>query len=81
MIRPEALRLGKAPRPGSANALTGTIDSHVFLGGLVELVLALPGGERIKAAASPRELEEAGITLAPNEAVTINVAEKDVVLL
>lgn len=81
MIRPEAIRVRSVPEQSGPNAISGTIHGHVFLGGLIELAIDVPGGERITGVISPRELEEAGVKLIPNAPVYISVAPKDVVLL
>jgi putative spermidine/putrescine transport system ATP-binding protein len=81
LIRPEALRLSKAPIPSAQNSQTVTIKKHVFLGGMVEIDLMLTDGQHLTAVASPRELNEAGIDLTPESSITMSIAPEDVVLL
>ncbi len=81
LIRPEALRLSKAPLPSAQNSQTVLIKKHVFLGGMVEIDLVLTDGQHLTAVASPRELNEADIDLVPENSITISIAPEDVVLL
>jgi putative spermidine/putrescine transport system ATP-binding protein len=81
LIRPEALKLSKAPLPSSQNNQTVLIRKHVFLGGIVEIDLMLTDGQHLTAVASPRELNEAGIHLTPESSITMSIAPEDVVLL
>ncbi|MDH7792013.1 MULTISPECIES: ABC transporter ATP-binding protein [Ochrobactrum] len=81
LIRPEALRLSKAPLPSAQNSQTVIIKKHVFLGGMVEIDLVLPDGQHLTAVASPRELNEANVNLVPENSITISIAPEDVVLL
>ncbi|MGW6780797.1 ABC transporter ATP-binding protein [Brucella pseudogrignonensis] len=81
LIRPEALRLSKAPLPSARNSQSVTLKNHVFLGGVLEIDLMLSDGQHLTAIASPRELNEAGIHLTPETSMTISIAPEDVVLL
>lgn len=81
MIRPEAIRINAASTPAGANQIAAKVDNHVFLGGVVELSLALPGVERITAVATPQDIEQAGITLVPGAPVVITIAPKDVIYM
>lgn len=81
MIRPEALTLSRAPDPSRPNSHPAQITSHVFLGGMIEIGLTLPGGESLTAVASPREVSAAGIDLSAGAPVFIGIAPQDVVLL
>lgn len=81
LIRPEAVRLMRGTVGDGPNQLQARIDHHVFLGGLVELALMLPGGERLTAVASPPELTEAGVALGQTTSVHISIAPEAVVLL
>ncbi|MEJ5082314.1 ABC transporter ATP-binding protein [Ochrobactrum sp. MYb379] len=81
LIRPEALRLSKAPLPSAQNNQTAIIKKHVFLCGMVEIDLMLTDGQHLTAVASPRELNEAGIDLTPESSISMSIAPEDVVLL
>ncbi|MFC7066570.1 ABC transporter ATP-binding protein [Brucella rhizosphaerae] len=80
LIRPEALSLSKAPLPSAQNSQTVTIKKHVFLGGMVEIDLMLSDGQHLTSVSSPRELNEAGIHLTPENSITMSIAPEDVVL-
>ncbi|MEN5299938.1 ABC transporter ATP-binding protein [Brucella sp. TWI559] len=81
LIRPEALRLSKAPLPSTQNSQTVIIKKHVFLGGMVEIDLMLSDGQHLTAVTSPRELNEVGIVLTPENSISMSIAPEDVVLL
>ena len=81
MIRPEAIRLNSDSAPAGTNQIAAKLDSHVFLGGVVELSLVLPEGERITAVATPQDIEQAGINLVPDAPVFITIASKDVIYM
>lgn len=81
LIRPEALRLSNTPMPSAQNNQTATIKKHIFLGGMVEIDLALSDGQHLTAVTSPREINEAGISLIPENSISISIAPEDVVLL
>lgn len=81
LIRPEALRLSRSSVPSLKNNQTARIKKHVFLGGMIEIDIELNDGQRLTAIASPREVNEAGIELIPESAITISVAPEDVVPL
>jgi len=81
LIRPEALRLSRSSAPSLKNNQTARIKKHVFLGGMIEIDIELSDGQHLTAIASPREVNEAGIDLIPESAITISVAPEDVVPL
>jgi len=81
LIRPEALRLSRSSDPSLKNDQTARIKKHVFLGGMIEIDIELNDGQHLTAIASPREVNEAGINLIPESAITISVAPEDVVPL
>lgn len=81
MVRPEAIRISAMSDPAGSNQMVAQIDSHVFLGGVVELSLALQGGERITAVASPQDIEQAGINLVPEAPIHIGIAPNDVIYI
>ena len=81
MIRPEAIRIGRPSEAAGTNQIAVRVVSHIFLGGVVELSLALPSGELITAVASPQDIEQAGINLVPDAPVLITIAPKDVIYM
>ncbi|MDG9793504.1 ABC transporter ATP-binding protein [Brucella anthropi] len=81
LIRPEALRLSRSSAPSLKNNQTARIKKHVFLGGMIEIDIELSDGQHLTAITSPREVNEAGIDLIPESAITISVAPEDVVPL
>lgn len=81
LIRPEAFRLSRSSAPSLKNTQTARIKKHVFLGGMIEIDIELDDGQHLTAIASPREVNEAGIDLIPESAITISVAPEDVVPL
>lgn len=81
MIRPEAIRVGRPSDPAGTNQVAVRVDSHIFLGGVVELSLVLPGGEVITAVASPQDIEQAGINLVADSPICITIAPKDVIYM
>ncbi|AXA43335.1 ABC transporter ATP-binding protein [Rhizobium leguminosarum] len=81
LIRPEAIRLTRQETADNVNCFKGRVDRCVFLGGMMELDIDVAAGGRLKAIASPRELDFEGIPPRAGAEIFISVASKDVVPL
>ncbi|AYD04454.1 ABC transporter ATP-binding protein [Neorhizobium sp. NCHU2750] len=80
MVRPEMIELSSAPT-GEANCFDAEIASSVFLGGNIEIVATLPGGDTVTVITTVKHLKDKGLSAEAGSRLHLSFTPESAVLM